>query len=143
MDFKISAYFRLSGQNLEPEDITALVGVIPTNSWRTGDLIDPRLKKRRKYNAWIVESQLDKSAELDEHIKAVFEKLQPGWESLVKISPQFDTFICGVIYAYSYIPAINFDKYIIQKAGELNAGIDVDLYSFLENEKGNSVDNMQ
>lgn len=127
MEFKISVSFVLAGLDLDPEEITVLVGIIPTTTWRIGDLIDPRASVRRKSNGWSLKSQLDKSAELDEHIKSVFEQLQPGWRSLVETCAQYDALIDCAIYVYEQVPAVHFDKDIIQKSAELNAAIDVDI----------------
>ncbi|HBB34111.1 MAG TPA: hypothetical protein DDZ80_31015 [Cyanobacteria bacterium UBA8803] len=128
MEFKISVSFRLAGIDFNPEEITALVGIIPSKTWKIGDLIDPRSSIRRKCNGWSLESKLDKSTNLDEQIKSVFEQLQPGWQSLVEICARHDALIDCAIYVYKQVPAIHFDKDIVRKATELNAEIDVDLY---------------
>ncbi len=128
MEFEISVSFELRGSELEPEKITALLGIIPTKSWRVNDLVHPKAGVRRKSNGWSLKSQLDKSAELDEHIKSIFEELQPSWQSLVEICKQYDALISCAVYRYKQIPAIDLDKDIVRKAAELNAGIDVDVY---------------
>jgi hypothetical protein len=128
MEFEISVLFELRGSELEPEKITALLGIIPTKTWRVNDLVHPKAGVRRKSNGWSLKSQLDKSAELDEHIKWIFEELQPSWQSLVEICKQYDALISCAVYRYQQIPAIDLDKDIVKKAAELNAGIDVDVY---------------
>jgi hypothetical protein len=128
MEFEISVLFELRGSELEPEKITALLGIIPTKTWRVNDLVHPKAGVRRKSNGWSLKSQLDKSAELDEHIKSIFEELQPSWQSLVEICKQYDALISCAVYRYQQIPAIDLDKDIVKKAAELNAGIDVDVY---------------
>jgi len=128
MGFEISVLFELRGSELEPEKITALLGIIPTKTWRVNDLVHPKAGVRRKSNGWSLKSQLDKSAELDEHIKSIFEELQPSWQSLVEICKQYDALISCAVYGYQQIPAIDLDKDIVRKAAELNAGIDVDVY---------------
>lgn len=134
MEFKISVSFELKGSELEPEKITALLGIIPTKTWRVNDLVHPKAGVRRKSNGWSLKSKLDKSAELDEHIKSIFEQLQPSWQSLVEICQQYDAIIDCVAYGYKQIPAICLDKDIVRKTAELNAEIDVDIY-FLPNDK--------
>ena len=128
MEFEISVDLELRGSELEPEKITALLGIIPTKTWRVKDLVHPKAGVRRKSNGWSIKSQLDKSAELDEHIKSIFEELQPSWQSLVEICKQYDALISCAVYRYQQIPAIDLDKDIVKKAAELNAGIDVDIY---------------
>ena len=128
MKFEISVLFELRGSELEPEKITALLGIIPTKTWRVNDLVHPKAGVRRKSNGWSLKSQLDKSAELDEHIKSIFEELQPSWQSLVEICKQYDAMISCTVYRYKLTPFIYFDKDIVRKTAELNAQIDVDLY---------------
>jgi len=128
MEFEISVLFELRGSELEPEKITALLGIIPTKTWRVNDLVHPKAGVRRKSNGWSLKSQLDQSADLDEHIKSIFEELQPSWQSLVEICKQYDAMISCTVYRYKLTPSIYFDKDIVRKTAELNAQIDVDLY---------------
>ncbi|MFB2920023.1 DUF4279 domain-containing protein [Aerosakkonema funiforme] len=59
----------------------------------------------------------------------VLEQLQVGWLPLVEVCSQYYAEIACVIYYRSgSVPAIHFDKLILQQIGELNAEIDVDLY---------------
>lgn len=134
---EIYAYFRLSGVDFDPDEITAKVGIKPTETCKTGDLVI-RPKGRpvtRKLSIWKVKSKLDPLGQLDPtevldlHVESVFEQLEPGWESLVKICPDYDALICGVIYAYTEMPAISLTKENIKKISELNAGIDIDVYA--------------
>ncbi|HBE17942.1 MAG TPA: hypothetical protein DEG17_17565 [Cyanobacteria bacterium UBA11149] len=134
---EIYAYFRLSGVDLDPDEITAKVGIEPTETWKTGDLIIRPKGRRvtRKFSLWKVKSKLDPLGELDPtevldlHVESVFEQLEPGWESLVKICRDYDALICGVVYVYTDMPAICLTKENIKKISELNAGIDIDVYA--------------
>lgn len=128
MESEISVYFTLTGLDCEPEEITAKIGIKPTKTWKVGDLINSRGTIRRKHNGWKLESKLEKSAELEEQIKSVLEQLQPSWQPLREICTQYDAEINCVIYTIKQIPAIHFDREIIEKVNQLNAAIDVDLY---------------
>jgi Domain of unknown function (DUF4279) len=69
MEFEILVSFNLTGINLNPEEVTALLSIIPTKTWRVDDLVHPKAGVGRKSNGWSLKSNLDKSAELDEQIK--------------------------------------------------------------------------
>jgi hypothetical protein len=58
MEFEILVSFNLTGINLNPEEVTALLSII-----------HPKAGVGRKSNGWSLKSNLDKSAELDEQIK--------------------------------------------------------------------------
>ncbi|MGA9380240.1 MAG: DUF4279 domain-containing protein [Phormidium sp.] len=135
MESEIYAYFALTKFDFEPEEITAKLGIIPDETWRVGDLITPRGTIRKKHNGWRLNSKLEKSAELEDHVKSVLEQLQVGWLPLVELCSQYYAEIAGVIYYWSgSVPAIHFDKHIMQQVAELNAEIDVDLYLLAKND---------
>lgn len=129
MRSEIYAAFTLTGSTLDPVEITAKVGIPPTKTWRTGDLTSPKSKSimRHEQNGWSLRSRLEKSAELEDHVKSVLEQLQPGWHSLVDVCSHYDAEIECVIYT-SERPAIHFDRPMLEQIAKLNAEIDVDLY---------------
>jgi hypothetical protein len=129
MESEIYAYFSLIGKELDPEEITAKTGIIPTKTWRVGDLINLRAKLRKKHSGWSVYSSVEKTADLEEHLKSILALLQRGWLPLVELSKCYKAEIACVIYYRSgSVPAIHFDKSIIDKVHQLNAEIDVDFY---------------
>lgn len=129
MESEIYAYFSLIGIDLDPEEITAKVGIKPTKTWRVGDLVSPRATIRKKYSGWSVYSQVENSIHLEDYIKSVLEQLQPGWRSLVELCKVYKAEIsCVIYYRSGSVPAIHFDKYLVEMAHQLNAEIDVDFY---------------
>jgi Domain of unknown function (DUF4279) len=102
MESKISASFRLTGIDFDPEEITATVGIIPSKTWRVGDLINPKAAIRYQHNGWSLKSKLENSAELEDHIKSVLEQLQPGWVPLREICSRHYAEIACVIYVTKF-----------------------------------------
>jgi hypothetical protein len=134
MEIEISASFVLTRFKNEPEEITRMLGIYPTRTWKTGDLVGKTILKR-KSNGWVLESSLEQTADLDSHIKNVLERLSPCWEKLRELGLQYYTEISCVIYNYeAQVPVMHFDKEIIKSAAELNAEIDIDYYSLYESE---------
>lgn len=129
MESEIYAYFQLIGMEFDPDEITTKVGIKPTEIWRIGDLITSRGTRRHKQNGWSVYSQVQKSIYLEDYIKSVLEQLQPGWLPLVELCKRYDAEIsCVIYYRSGSVPAIHFDKYLVEMAHQLNAEIDVDFY---------------
>ncbi|MEG3898838.1 MULTISPECIES: DUF4279 domain-containing protein [unclassified Microcoleus] len=129
MESEIYAYFMLTGMEFEPEEVTAKVSINPTETWRKGDLINPRGTRRHKENGWSVYSQIEKSADLEEHINSVLEQLQPGWVPLLELCKCYAAEIaCVIYYRRGSVPAIHFAPDIVAQAAKLNAEIDVDFY---------------
>lgn len=128
MTSEISASFALTGVDLNPDEITTKAGITPTRTCKKGDLINPKDILRYKENGWSIQSTLDKSENLEDHIKSVLEQLQENWTFFIETSQKYYAEIACVIYIKGQTPEIHFDKEILQKFSQLNAEIDVDLY---------------
>lgn len=127
------AVFKLIDSNLNPEEITAKTGVIPTKTWREGDLISPRASIRYKHNGWSLKSQtklvnFEDADDLAEHVKEVLEKLHVGWQTFVEVGSRYHAEVCCVVYTCGERPAIHFDRSILNQLSELNAELGIDLY---------------
>jgi Domain of unknown function (DUF4279) len=128
MHSEISTYFRLTGA-FNPDEITAVVGIAPTKTHRAGDLISPRATMRYQNNVWRLDSSLDQSCDLEDHIKDVLERLQPGGAALINLCTQYAASIECVISSYGGDrPAIAFSRDLLKQVTALNAEIGVDLY---------------
>lgn len=70
--------FILSGEFLDPDAVTAALGLVPTKSFKKGDPTpsthrNPNL--RRKQGMWQLESMLPRQAPLDRHIEHLLDRL--------------------------------------------------------------------
>lgn len=137
MPFEISASFNLTGLDFDPQNITDKLGIIPTKTWKIGDLVHPKATLKRQHNGWVINSKLGKNNDLEAHIKSLFEQLQPIWDIVQEIGHNYDAEISCVIYTEAEVPAIHLDKEIINKSHQINAEIDIDLYILPENIKQN------
>lgn len=127
MESETDAVFTLTGSDLDPDRVTALTGVQPSRTWRTGELITERAIVRYKNNGWTLRSNV--SGDLNEEISDVLDLLQPAWSQFVALSSRSYAEIACVVYSYGGArPPIHFDRDIVRRAAELNAAIDVDLY---------------
>ena len=133
MPFEISASLTITGLDFDSQNITDKLGIIPTKTWKIGDLIHPKGPIKRKHNGWVIESNLSKDNEIEDHIKSLFEELHPVWGVLQEISNNYDLEISCVVYTDGEVPSIHLDQEIINKSQQINAEIDVDLYVLPEN----------
>ena len=128
---EVYAAFILTGSDLDPDQITAQLGITPSRTWRTGDLVMERASIRHKNNGWSVKSDIPMSEDLEEHVEMVLQRLKPAWKSLRKLSTRYTALIDCVVYSHGGArPAIFFNKDVIKRISELNAEIDVDLLIF-------------
>jgi hypothetical protein len=133
---RISVEFKIYDFSCTSEDITALVGIIPTSTGKAGDLISPNRPLRHQNNFWCIKSPLEQSEELDVHIQEILKILQPGWSVLTELCNHYNAELSCYIYVEDEdmrVPAIHFNKETIQKVSELGAEIDIDMYLFPPN----------
>ena len=129
MESESSAAFTLTGQGLDPDQVTVAAGIAPSVTWRTGDLVHPKATVRYQHNGWSVRSSLGPAADLEEHVTAVLDQLQAGWEALEELSGYQDAEVACTIYSYGGDrPAIHFTEDTIARIARLHAAVDVDLY---------------
>jgi Domain of unknown function (DUF4279) len=130
MSTEISISLSLAEFKCDPDEISTLLGIVPTETWRVDELINPRGTLRYQYNGWALKSQLDTSAGLEEHMESLLKQLEPQWEIFTELGNCYDIEFSCVIYMEfgDQVPAIHFNKDILQKVANLNAEIDVDLY---------------
>jgi hypothetical protein len=114
-----------------PDEVTATLGLAPSRSWRTGDLINERMGRRRSTGEWCLSSGLGLDAPLEEHVDAVLRQLRPCWPRLVDLCTRYEAGLNCVVKSYGGDrPALPFDKEVVRRCAELGAWIDVDLYVF-------------
>jgi Domain of unknown function (DUF4279) len=132
METQIISSFLLSHFQEEPEEITNLLQITPSQTWKTGDLIHPKSRLLRDHNGWEMKPDLNKEdKELESQLLSLIERLNRSWGKLVELTS--NDYYCAeisiVINVYGNdVPAINFSPEVIKKIAEINASIDIDLY---------------
>ena len=109
-----------------PENITAMLGLQCDKWWRTGDM-RKHTTIVEKDNGWVLHSGLPRTADLDAHLKALLDTLQPVKETIRRLSTTETVELSVVIYSPSP-PALRFDTSTIALMAEFGAGLDIDLY---------------
>ena len=124
----IQVYFLIRGFPVSSEELTAELGIQPTYTWNKGDPV--RFGKTTyKDNGWKISSGLDKSSDLETHVKVLLDRIAPFIENFVKVCEKYPPELVCVIYSYGGDgPAIPFDRKVIRELAALNASIDIDLY---------------
>ena len=120
------AYFRVTGKGSH-DFFSKTIGIEATNKWSEGD-INPRNNQPQKYMNWNLESGLDDTHPIEDHISALFLILEPLQSILTSLSNDYN--LC--IQCVGYFPAsghgIHLDKSIIYKASNLGLSFDYDFY---------------
>lgn len=122
-------YFLLTDFQEDPEEISLLLSISPSKTWKVGDLRIPKSILCHESNGWRLNSNMSDSEELEKHVRGLLEQLKPCWKKLIELTTNCYAQLSCVIYIYDFVrPAIHFDLDIIQKLTEIHTAIDVDLY---------------
>lgn len=129
MRSEASASFELTGDSLDPDDVTLQTGILPSRSRRAGDLVDSLIPLRSRVNRWSVKSRLPRSANLRDHVADVFAQLRPGWRIVLQLSSRYAAEISCEVWSYGGArPSVNFDQDMVRDSAALGADISIDLY---------------
>jgi Domain of unknown function (DUF4279) len=120
------AYFALEG-DFDPADITARVGVQPSECWRRGDICD-RTHRERKASRWSLYSRLERSQELEAHICDVLAQLDTHAEAFAAVSCEYGGWIQLVAYLHRDYPGLHFDRGITEWLARYTLAVDFDFY---------------
>jgi hypothetical protein len=136
MENTISVRLDILSLDHDPSEITTLTGLIPTKTWKKGELVSTRGSMRYKHNGWCVKSKVAESEDLDTHVESILSQIQSGWEMLTKVSCDYEIVLaCHLFVRGPQVPAIHFGKRITKLLSEINAAIDVDIYVSSENDE--------
>ncbi len=130
------AYFTVVGE-FAPADISARLNLLPTNSWKKGEL-NPTTKLERKLSRWSLYSELDHSKPLEEHIESVLVQLSAEREKVSRLSSEMDAGIQIVGYFYSDYPGFGLNRETVAQLAELNLSIDCDFYYLYSDKREDS-----
>jgi hypothetical protein len=124
---EIKVEFMITGTMISPEEISTLLGMKPTRTWRRGDLIQAtRLKY--KQDGWCLSSK-EIGFNLSDHITSLLDNLLPNSEKIVKVCSRYglESQISCAIYIVDETPIINFSKKVMADMTQLNTTLDIDI----------------
>src|SRR5689334_19741934 len=114
---KLDVEFRIYSTKIGNEQITQLIGIVPTHAWTIGEQIQ-KTSLRRKENAWcysITIADEHDHWQLDKTIKNLLQALMPKASDIRRVSNEFGLEVevsCGV-YMKDQQPTMNFTPDII------------------------------
>jgi hypothetical protein len=120
------AYITVVG-DFEPETITARLGLTPSHAWAKGEQ-NERTHRERKSSRWSLNSRLERSASLEDHLNDVLEQALPRAEQFRQVGDRYQVGVQLVGYFYNDYPGFGVDRDSISGLARLNVGIDCDFY---------------
>jgi hypothetical protein len=120
------AYFTVSGE-FDPSELSNLVGVRPTESWRKGDL-NPKTQYERKLSRWALYSRLERHRSVEDHIADVLYQMRANPVAFCEASTKYGGVMQLVAYFKTDYPGLNFDREIVKGLSEFSLSVDCDFY---------------
>ncbi len=136
MFYKIELDLILDGFDIDPTQISKILLLSPTQVWLKGESIQKTALKR-KSNGWVLSSRLEKSAELEDHINALFSKIKPVLLNFHNLPLSTEKELSCAIYIYHEknnsaeehrTPSIHLEREHVEILNQLGAEFDLDLY---------------
>jgi hypothetical protein len=120
------AYITVVG-DFDPETITTQLGLKPSEAWIKGERND-RTHLERKFSRWSLDSRLERSASLEDHVKDVLEQAVPRADQFRQVGEQYGVHVQLVGFFYNDYPGFGLDQDTISGLARLNVSIDCDFY---------------
>jgi hypothetical protein len=130
------AYFTLMG-DFDPDEISKRLGLAPTSSWKKDDL-NPQTQFARKHSRWNLDSRLDKSTSLEDHVADVLEQLKPCSAAVAELRTTVEGVMQLVGYFYTAYPGFGLDDRTLAELARLRLGIDCDFYYMYSDKREDS-----
>jgi len=120
------AYLSFTG-SFDPADITARLGVQPTETWCAGDL-NPRNQRERSFSAWHLRSRLPEDSDLEAHVKDVLEQTVSGASVVEQLAREYGGCMQLVGYFHAEYPGLHFEREMVAELSARGLSVDFDLY---------------
>lgn len=126
---EISVDFIITGFQISSDEITTLLGMNPTRTWRLGDFIE-RTKLRRKHNGWCFSvNNVISSYRFEDYVNPLLEILLPKAETIRYICNEYglESEISFAAYVVDETPDIHFGQKTLSMFAELMTTLDIDI----------------
>jgi hypothetical protein len=121
------AYFHVRG-SFDPDEVTRRVGVAPTKIAREGDAIGSTAK-RRPCSVWALNSRLEQTAPLEQHVQDVLDQLDANKVVFEQLSRELDGTMQLVGYFSEREPGVHFEQELVNRIAQYALSIDCDFYN--------------
>ncbi len=123
---EVKVYFLLSGFKIEPNEITDIIGINPTKTYKKGDKRTKKSIVKYEKNGWILSVEENNITQVDILFKKLLEKLSNKKKQIKSLINVEKTFVV-VVYTYDLMPGICYDYKTIADIHEFEANIEHDI----------------
>lgn len=123
------ASLRVTGENLVPADVSALLGCESTKSWAKGDSLKSHGATRTaRFGLWSLEADETEPANLDAQVTVILSRLTTNQAVWVKLCAEYDVdLFCGWFMEYGN-EGVSIKPETMAALGTRGILLDIDLY---------------
>jgi hypothetical protein len=110
-----------------PEEITRRTGILPSRTWRKGEVKAKTILKH-KDNGWELKSSLPLESPLTEHINSLLATIEPMRQELKGFTSKHFSLLACAVYFDEETPELHLGNELISQLAMLNLSLDIDLY---------------
>lgn len=137
MKTRTRVYFGVFDFGDEPDVVSAVMQMAPTEAWTKGQAYDARFPAaRRTHSRWALSSGLGEEAPVEAHFDALLTKLETKRHEVGAVAQRFPVSVVVVQYFYEANPQFNIDSAIVRRFAELGFSIYFDQYCLGADEGG-------
>lgn len=132
-DTLIRAGFLLTGSRLEPEEITAELGLVPTLIWREGQPRLVGLLPRHDSSGWAIRTDYESTLDLESHVRRILDIVHPHTEEIRRICDErhlmagLECVVRIIGGKVQDVPVIFFQRQTIRLLADLDVDLDIDI----------------
>jgi hypothetical protein len=131
------ASFRIIDNDLDPEQISSLLGIKPDHSHRKGEPNNKRTKSGKviighpyKTGIWNINSNLPETSSLEEHLNSLLDRLEPVGDKIKQLSIEGYRvdFYCACFTEHEFQGGFDVGPDILERMGRMGIILGISTY---------------
>lgn len=135
--YSIELRLRVTDFECPPEEITSILGVKPSKVSIQGQPFSENSEAVSKRSAWRLDSSdSGANSSVEQEARALMRQLKGTAEKFSKLPANAKVQLTCVVYAYDYMPPLEFDTETLSFLVSIGAYLDFDIYDLIEDLHG-------
>ena len=126
--WQIITRLNVVGFSGEASEITRVLRIEPTKTWREGDLRDPKATIKHRDNGWSLKSPVDPHHTTPGESVAALLAVLPDLEAFNRLPTEAEVWLSCTIYGLTERPYFELSAESLAKLASIRASLDVDTY---------------
>ncbi len=134
---KSEVSLRISGDELNPEEITRLLGCEPDKGWAKGDEVttpNPKRPRIAKFGLWSLYSGVREPADLDYHVFNLLDRLTPDLEVWTNLASRFEIELFSSLFMNHANEGHQVSARALRALGERGIELGLDVYALSDDD---------